>query len=87
MDSKEVEVQGSAVEPYTIALQQHDGGVSVTCNCRAGSFGKLCKHKVQVVKEELEDSNIFSQLLRDAGYGDLIGELSLLVNYLYWRMN
>ncbi|MDC5704613.1 hypothetical protein OPW41_23105 [Vibrio europaeus] len=82
MNYKEVEVQGSTVEPYTIALKQHDHGVSVSCNCKAGSFGKLCKHKVQVVKEELEESNTFSQLLRDAGYGELIGEVSLLENEL-----
>ncbi|OAJ94151.1 hypothetical protein [Vibrio bivalvicida] len=78
MNFKEVEVIGSAAEPYTIILKSHDDGVSVACNCKAGTFGKLCKHKIQVVKEELSASSMFSQRLSDAGYSELISDISSL---------
>lgn len=79
---KDVEVQGSADIPYTVALKQHENGVSVTCNCKAGIFGKLCKHKIQVVSEELTASSPLAQSLLDAGYGELISELSTLESEL-----
>jgi hypothetical protein len=39
----------SSGEPYTVDFMIQDGRLSVRCNCRAGLFGQLCKHKTELI--------------------------------------
>lgn len=46
-------VQGSQPKPYTVICQETEGSLTIKCNCQAGSFGKLCKHKKEIVLEQI----------------------------------
>ena len=49
-----LKVKSSSAEFYTIIIEITDT-IKVHCNCGAGIFGKLCKHKIAVLSG---DSNI-----------------------------
>lgn len=49
-----LKVKSSSAEFYTIIVEITDT-IKVNCNCGAGIFGKLCKHKIAVLSG---DSNI-----------------------------
>lgn len=82
MKYKEVEISGSANSPYTITFEQKGDRVLMTCNCKAGQFGKLCKHKVQAVKDELATSSDFCIPLQNANYKDVINEIEKIESEL-----
>jgi hypothetical protein len=47
MDTKiTFKVTSSSGEPYNIQFIFSDNQFTVFCNCQAGIFGKLCKHKI-----------------------------------------
>lgn len=46
----DIEVPSSSSEAiYLISVGQDDQGIFVSCSCPAGVFGKLCKHKLEVL--------------------------------------
>jgi hypothetical protein len=59
---------GSRDEPYNVTFTQaEDGSLTVWCDCRAGEFGQLCKHKRALVSNEpsmLYDKNQVKSLGR-----------------------
>lgn len=58
---------------YDVEVSGTPEGVKLICNCQAGQFGKLCKHKLKVIRAALG---------MESGAG-IIGELqtiSALVN-------
>lgn len=38
---------------YTVDFELGDGKLIVQCDCPAGAFGKLCKHKLQLLAGDL----------------------------------
>lgn len=48
MKSINLKVKSSSTEFYTIIVDISDT-IKVSCNCGAGIFGKLCKHKIAVL--------------------------------------
>lgn len=56
----DIEVPSSSSEAtYLVSVGQDDQGVFVSCSCPAGVFGKLCKHKLEVLNQvsDFADSN------------------------------
>lgn len=54
-------VQGSLDSPYKVAFLKEGGNLKVSCQCRAGQFGTMCKHRLDIVV---------------GSYGDVVPELS-----------
>lgn len=41
--------KSSGAEPYLVEFVLDGNELSVSCNCQAGAFGKLCKHKTELL--------------------------------------
>lgn len=49
-EERAIEVCGSDGETkYLVFFSQTDKGLGVSCTCPAGLFGKLCKHKLEIL--------------------------------------
>ena len=47
--------KSSSGVPYLVIFRiGATGGVSIRCNCQAGMFGKLCKHKIALLRGEAD---------------------------------
>lgn len=46
------QIQGSAPTPFRVTFQRKDGHLSATCTCNAGLLGKLCKHRLGLLRGE-----------------------------------
>lgn len=65
-----IPVRSSGDEPYTISVQSVAGGVSVSCNCQAGEYGQMCKHKRAVIVGDLDKFAVAEEWGLDPGdYG------------------
>jgi len=42
-------IQGSASEPYQVEFQFENGQLTGLCSCPAGSIGKHCKHRINLL--------------------------------------
>jgi len=52
--SIDIEVPSSSSDAtYLVSVRQDDDGVFVSCTCPAGLFGKLCKHKLEVLNSSV----------------------------------
>jgi len=47
--SYEFLAKSSGDNPYQVVFIFSDQKLSITCNCKAGIFGKLCKHKTALL--------------------------------------
>jgi uncharacterized Zn finger protein len=43
---------GSGDAIYTLQIFCEDGNVAMFCDCSAGTYGKLCKHKIAVISND-----------------------------------
>jgi hypothetical protein len=43
----------SAGDPYNVHFDFSDNKLTVFCNCQAGTYGKLCKHKTGLLDGDL----------------------------------
>jgi len=50
--------KGSGAEPYEVEFNVDGNSLAVFCNCQAGNFGRLCKHKTELLMGE--QSRLFS---------------------------
>ena len=41
--------KSSSGSPYTVEFLIENNLMSVLCNCQAGNFGQLCKHKTELI--------------------------------------
>lgn len=41
-------VQGSAAEPYAVAIERIGDNLTATCDCPAGLVGQYCKHRFRL---------------------------------------
>lgn len=46
---------------YTVDFELDNGKLTVQCNCPAGAFGKLCKHKIQLLSGDITNCKDVSQ--------------------------
>lgn len=40
---------------YTLQIFCEDGNVAIFCDCSAGAYGKLCKHKLAIIANDKTD--------------------------------
>jgi len=78
MNKWEFEIQGSKPEPYKVICKDLTDNLVVECDCTAGGFGKLCKHKTQVLLSEIDKKTSLGELFLLSGYGDLLSDISLI---------
>ena len=45
-----LEMRGSEGETYHVYFLYRAAGVYLACTCRAGAFGKLCRHKLALLR-------------------------------------
>ena len=60
-------VKSSSGEPYDVDINFSNNKYTVFCNCQAGIYGKLCKHKTSLLDEDfslLYDKNEQEKLER-----------------------
>lgn len=50
-------LSSDGVTNYLVSVRANQERLVVTCNCKAGVLGKLCKHKVAVVSANLLDTD------------------------------
>lgn len=72
-------------EPYNVTFTQaEDGNVTVWCDCRAGEFGQLCKHKRALAfndpsmlydKSQVEELRQVNEWIKDTAYSEMISEI------------
>lgn len=48
-----IQATSSEGEPYHVEFTVSDGKLKVVCNCRAGMFGKHCKHKAELLAGDM----------------------------------
>ena len=48
-----IKVISSSGEPYDVHFEFSDNKFTVFCNCPAGIYGKLCKHKTRLLDGDL----------------------------------
>lgn len=51
--------KSSGTEPYEVDFIADGNSLVVFCSCQAGSFGKLCKHKTELLAGD--ESRLFSE--------------------------
>ncbi len=44
-----LKAKSSTGEPYNVDFLVQNGKLFVQCNCKAGIFGQLCKHKTELI--------------------------------------
>jgi uncharacterized Zn finger protein len=49
MEELTLHVKGSASEPYELTFIKDGASLTALCNCPAGTFGNLCKHRVAIL--------------------------------------
>lgn len=50
MEQLVLHVKGSSTEPYELTFIKDGDSLTALCNCPAGTFGNLCKHRVSVLE-------------------------------------
>lgn len=43
-------VQGSAKNPYKVEFHKKGNNITAKCDCKAGSLGQHCKHRINIIK-------------------------------------
>ena len=54
-----IRAKSSGDEPYEVRFVVEANQLSVFCNCQAGMFGKLCKHKTELLSGD--SSRLFDE--------------------------
>jgi len=44
-----IKAKSSSEEPYDVVVTKHESFFIVSCTCQAGIYGKICKHKTQLL--------------------------------------
>ena len=76
-----IKVISSSGEPYDVHFEFSENKLTVLCNCPAGIYGKLCKHKTRLLDGdssilfEKTDQNTLEQVhawVKKSKYSDII---------------
>ncbi|MCG9723257.1 hypothetical protein [Shewanella sp. Isolate7] len=76
MDKWTFHVQGTAAVPYVVIFEKITKHIKVTCDCPAGLRGKLCKHKLGILTENIKNNTELGKELVNDGYNDSLAELT-----------
>jgi hypothetical protein len=68
-----IKVISSSGEPYDVHFEFSDNKFTVFCNCPAGIYGKLCKHKTRLLDGDLS-------ILFDKSAQDILKQVHELAN-------
>jgi uncharacterized Zn finger protein len=49
MEELILHVKGSSPDPYELTFIKDGASLTALCNCPAGTFGNLCKHRVAIL--------------------------------------
>ena len=49
MEEITFKVKGSAADDYEVIFIKDDDSLTAVCDCPAGTFGNLCKHRVAII--------------------------------------
>ncbi len=49
MEQTTIKVAGSAAEPYELTFIKDGDSLTALCNCPAGEFGNICKHRINIL--------------------------------------
>ena len=49
MEELTLQVKGSSSDPYELIFIKDGDSLTALCNCPAGTFGNLCKHRVAIL--------------------------------------
>jgi tRNA U54 and U55 pseudouridine synthase Pus10 len=80
-----IRVKSSSSEFHTVTIEISER-IKVSCNCNAGVFGKLCKHKTAVLLGDIEilydksDEKFIleiQEIVKMSDYNKLVGELEI----------
>ncbi len=58
-----IRAKSSSGEPYNVDFIEEHGRLSVFCNCKAGMYGQLCKHKTELIGGD--ESRLFDASEKD----------------------
>lgn len=70
-----LEAKSSGSMPYTVEFFVEEGMFKATCDCRAGIFGQLCKHRIELMAGD-------ENRLYDLSQKDQLKEVLALVSEL-----
>lgn len=79
-----IQVKSSGDKPYDVIVSKNDDGLSIFCNCQAGIYRKLCKHKLAIIsadkkmlysESQLNNLNNASKWISKTKYPTLVAEL------------
>jgi len=76
-----LKAKSSSGEPYEVIFIHHGDFFTVSCSCQAGVFGKLCKHKTQLLQGDqamLYDLSEISKLTKICSWVDASKYAALL---------
>ena len=68
-----IKAKSSSGDPYDVEFLVESNKLSVFCNCRAGQFGQLCKHKTELLAGD--QSRLF-----DESEATLLDELAKVIS-------
>lgn len=86
MISAKYYIKGSASLPYEMVIKSENGKVSIACDCPAGKKATLCKHRIGLVTNTLnnllvdqsDDLSVAAKLLDGTVYVDLLEKIKCL---------
>ena len=82
-----IKVISSSGEPYDVHVEFSDNKFKVHCNCPAGIFGKLCKHKTGLLdgdssllfnKNDYEILEQIHEVVKKSKYTEIIFSYNIL---------
>ncbi|RPJ73338.1 MAG: hypothetical protein EHM20_12410 [Alphaproteobacteria bacterium] len=68
--------KSSTGEPYNVDFSIESGKLFVQCNCKAGIFGQLCKHKTELISGD--ESRLF-----DISQNDKLKEFTTIISNVH----
>jgi uncharacterized Zn finger protein len=81
----------SREEPYEVVFRLEDNLLTVECDCPAGEWGQLCKHRLSFIahkkamlydSEQVRELDKVCQWVDCSGYSELVAELKAAENEL-----
>lgn len=84
-----LKAKSSSGEPYDVDVDFSDNKFTVFCNCQAGIFGKICKHKTSLLdgdssmlfdKNEQEKLERIHEVVKKSKYAEIISTYKTIKN-------
>ncbi|MCX6227119.1 MAG: hypothetical protein NTV01_20610 [Bacteroidia bacterium] len=82
-----IKVISSSGEPYDVHFEFSDNKFTAFCNCQAGIFGKLCKHKTSLLagdqsllfdKTDEEKLELLREVVKKSKYAEIISSYKII---------